>query len=151
MNKVVYPQDDAYSFNVGRAQPTLFNDFCSLFCLLKNRLDCFASARNDPSRHPEGTRAEDVRRELYPFNASVKSPKYLSTKYKNEPSPEFVSSPQLTNKFYPLTKREGKDKNGKRLINLSTYRLIDFKTVTNLFPSPLKRSRQIELSICRLL
>ena len=25
-----------------------------------------------------------------------------------EPSPEFVSSSQLTNKFYPLTKREGR-------------------------------------------
>ena len=63
-----------------------------------------------------------------------------------EPSPEFVSSPQLTNKFYPqllhtdslvspqlngslcITAREGKEKRNK-LINLSTYRLIDFKKV----------------------
>ena len=56
-------------------------------------------------RHPEG-----------------KYPKDLSTNTKLKPSPEFVSSPQLTNKFYPLTKREG-SKNGNRLINLSTYRL----------------------------
>lgn len=65
-------------------------------------------------RHPEG-----------------KNPKDLSTNTKLKPSPEFVSSPQLTNKFYPLTKREG-SKNGNRLINLSTYRLY-----LPLFPSPL--------------
>ena len=117
----------------------------------KNRLDCFAFARNDMKRHPEGTRAEDVRCEPYPFNASVKNPKDLSTNYKHEPSPEFVSSSQLTNKFYPqlsaldslvspqlngslcITKREGKE-NRKELINLSTYRLIDFKEILRLKP-----------------
>ena len=75
----------------------------------KNRLDCFAFARNDKGRHTEDG-----------------SPKYLSTNVNLKPSPEFVSSPQLTNKFYPLTKREGKE-NRKELINLSTYRLIDLK------------------------
>ena len=116
-----------------------------------NRLDCFAFARNDRGRHPEGTRAEDVRREPYPFNVGVKCPKDLSTYYKNEPSPEFVSSSQLTNKFYPqlphtdshvsprlngslcITGREGK-KNGNELINLSTYRLIDLKKILRLKP-----------------
>ena len=82
-----------------------------------NKLDCFASARNDKSRHTEDG-----------------SPKYQSTNYKKEPSPEFVSPSQLTNKFYPqllhtdshvspqlngslcITKREGK-KNRKELID----------------------------------
>lgn len=73
-------------------------------------------------RHPEG-----------------KNPKDLSTNTKLKPSPEFVSSPQLTNKFYPLTKREG-SKNGNRLINLSTYKthgLQKRNELIPLFPSPL--------------
>ena len=53
--------------------------------------------------------------------------------YNQEPSPEFVSSSQLTNKFYPLTKREGK-RNRNELINLSTYRLIDVKKILRLKP-----------------
>ena len=44
-----------------------------------NWLDCFAFAYNDESRHPEGTRAQALRREPYLFNASVKNPKDLCT------------------------------------------------------------------------
>ena len=63
-------------------------------------------------RHTEGTRADDVRREPYPFNASVKCPKDLQT---------------LGSRFFATAQNDAKDKNRKGLINLSTYRLIDFK------------------------
>ena len=75
--------------------------------------------RNDTGRHPEATRAEDVRREPYPFNASVKNPKDLQT---------------LECRFFAFAQNDAKDKNRNELINLSTYRLIDLKNVKNLFP-----------------
>ena len=103
--------------------------------LLSNLKNNFSKpVRNDLKRHPEDDK-----------------PKDLSTNVNLKLSPEFVSSPKLTNKFYPqlsaldshvspqlngslcITKREGK-KNGNELNNLSTYRLIDFKKILRLKP-----------------
>ena len=67
----------------------------------KNRLDCFSIYNNKKGRHPEGTRAENVRREPYPFNASVKCPKDLST---------------LGSRFFAFAQNDVNDKNVKALV-----------------------------------
>ena len=61
---------------------------------LNNRLDCHAIARNDEKNlcHPEFDSGS--------INVDL-------SVGKEEPSPEFLSSLQLTKKFNPLTKREG--------------------------------------------
>ena len=83
--------------------------------LLSNLKNNFSKpVRNDMGRHPEGTRAEDVRREPYPFNASVKCPKDLSTNTNLKLSPEFVSD--------------------KNKLDCFAFARNDEKTVTNLFP-----------------
>ena len=108
------------------------------------------------SRHPEVTRAEDVRREPYPFNASVKNPKDLQTQShvitRNNVEQMTQKSTQrdvvIPNKLgnsktclgllrrfvYKITNNneisphnDMNNKNRNELINLSTYRLIDFK------------------------
>ena len=110
------------------------------------------------SRHPEGTRAQALRREPYPFNASVKNPKDLQTqshvitrsnieqKWQRSIQSDVVIHNKLGNgktclgllrRFvYKITnikeispRNDMNNKNGKELINLSTYPLIDFKKV----------------------
>ena len=132
--------------------------------LLSNLKNNFSRpARNDMGRHPEGTRAEDVRREPYPFNASVKCPKDLQTQNhvitRKNIEQEMQKSTQsdvvipnkldngetcqgllrrfvhkITNNNEISPHNDMVNKNRNKLINLSPCRIIDLKSVTNLFP-----------------